>query len=221
MKINLNSQFLRECVCKFLDKEEDELQDKDISNIKYLHIMGQLGGYICLSNADVPNYIYFYEMGDETTNLYDLWNTNLNLEKAISKKVGKKGGFYLEKVSDIQNRLENNETEMEKFQKNIIEYNLPPFYMDKMDKVSTEQEFIKSLNEMYKFLNVDFNDLKFFSGLEALRITDLEGSIIDSLEFLLYMPRLRILELGGEYVIKHMKGIEVLKQLNQLCVWEE
>jgi len=219
MKINFNSKFLSECVCRFLKIDKNELQDSDISKIKYLHTMGQ-GGYIAFSSAAVPDYIYFDEMGDETTNLYDLWDTDLNLNEAVIIKRRRKG-FYLEKNNNIQNRLEKNDVEMKKFQKSIISYNpdIPDLSSEQIQDMSFK-EIDTYYKEIYQFLKTDYEDLKFLSGLKAFRMTDVENEVIESLEFLMYMPNLKILELGGYYTIESDRGFRELKKLNQLCVWE-
>ncbi|MBO5030477.1 hypothetical protein J6K35_01320 [bacterium] len=70
---------------------------------------------------------------------------------------------------------------MKEFQKSIVSYHADILHL------SLEHMFSEEVNtyykEIYQFLEMDYEDLKFLSGLEAFRITDLEDEEVDSLEF--------------------------------------
>lgn len=204
-EILLKSKWLSACMENLLGKET--LMDVDLQRIKYLYLSSCCGE--CeISFKTPPNRVIHPNSGDQWLCCCD-WDVKSKdaIEDIIhvDKSDYNNTVFYrldichgepdLEK--DLINEVTNETIEFEK--------NITSISSDSMKCVLEEDECL-----------VYYEDLCYFTSLEELRLPLCDD--IYSLEFLKYMPNLRILEMS-EVTPKNDTGFEHFLNLQQLCIW--
>lgn len=203
-EVKLKSKWLSACLENFLGKEM--LMDADLQRIKYLYLSSCC--WECqISYETPPNRVIHPNSGDQWLCCCD-WDVK-------SKSV-------IEDIIHID-KIEDNNTTFYRLDLCDEEPDLEDDLINEVTKKTAEfEKSITSISDSIKcVLEEDesliyYEDLCYFTSLEELRLPLCDD--IYSLEFLKYMPNLRILEMS-EVVPKNDTGFEQLLKLQQLCIW--
>jgi hypothetical protein len=215
MEIKLKSKWLQECVCKFLNKDDNILKEEDLKKIKYIRIGTSNDYELQLSLQAPPKKFIPSDRGDEYEFccIYDVRKFN-SLDEFI--QINKWSDSYslelkeeiVEEEADIfDEEIEKISMESSKFEESLVRFE--PYEGSYIKEEYEEDAENESL------LNTD--DFKYFTELEGLRFMDCCIEI-HKINFLKYLNKLRILELGT-VSLESIDGVEELKNLEELCIW--
>ncbi|GCD12528.1 hypothetical protein [Clostridium tagluense] len=215
MEIKLKSKWLQKCLCKFLNKKDNILKEEDLKKIKYIRIGTSNGYELQLSLQAPPQKFIPSDCGDEyeCCCIYNTKRFNFIDEFIESEKW--EDSYSLElKDKALENQVDIWDVEFEKISMESSKFEESLASFEPYDGCYIKEEYEEDA-ENETLLNTD--DFKCFTELEALRFMDCCIEI-HKIDFLKNLDKLRILELGG-VSLESLDGLEELKNLEELCIW--
>lgn len=215
MEIKLKSKWMQECLCKFLNKEDNILIEEDLKKIKYIRVGTSNDYELQLSLQAPPEKFIPSDRGDEyeCCCIYNLKKFNsINEFIEINKWSDSYSLELKEEVVENQADILDEEfdkilMESSKFEKSLVRF-------EPYEGCDIKEEYAEDA-ENESLLNTD--DFKYFTELEGLRFMDCCIEI-HKIDFLKHLNKLRILELGT-ITLESINGVEELKNLEELCIW--
>lgn len=209
--INFQSEWVKKCVRRALNRENGELTSDEISRIRYVRAGGDFAGGIILelSTEMPPEPFCAFDGGDEwvcSLHSEQPLGEHLNLEDYISRLNGRiclnheNIEFWPYAAS---REAKKNWTE---FEKSIVKQAIFEDY--------TKEQLNAMAKEGENLLPAE--DLKLFSGLRVLRLFETD---LDSTAYFQAFPKLQVLELAEVNFKNEEGGLEVFSKLRQITFW--
>lgn len=210
--MKFKSKWFEKCLKDFLNIFDREINENDLSDIKYLFVETTNCYQIGFSKETLPNEFEFSNSGDEwyscclrNTQKYKSVDEFLNIKNYGEMK-------FLSLKKDILKKEENFNLAKDIVKKTKeFEKSIKSYYAKDIDFEGLQK------NESYEYGIINSNDFVFLKNLEVIRLMSCELEI-HSIDFIKEMQNLKVLEIG-EVRFKNLDGIEKLNTLDKLCIW--